>query len=422
MGQIKELQEKVAKGIATQEEVTELEVLKAEAAEIAPTEDVDAEIEKLADGLVGKVTDRLEGVLKSIEAAAAPKAEAPEAGKFIVDKKLGKVSVDELSKSMVEVPGRKEAGKKVTEVSMKTAQFAHALFTGDREKLQLLTEGSAAAGGYLVPEEFANMIIEDKRDITVMRQLANQMTISGDTFHLPTLEARPKAAWRSEAAVKATSTAQFNELVFTPYSLAVIVGLSQELADDASMGVGGSIVNYVAGLMAQSLAEKEEEAFWTGNGSGKPTGVNNYSIASRDAGGTDSSFADAIKKVYWDLPQGHRRNAVWVGHQQAWARVNALKNTGGDYLLTMVADGPTTRLGGAPVYEQNDLPTDVLFFGDFGYYMIVDRQGITVDISTEATVAGSSAFEKNLVYVRAEQRVDGELTLTNAVRKITGLN
>lgn len=422
MGQIKELQEKVAKGIATQEEVTELEVLKAEAAEIAPTEDVDAEIEKLADGLVGKVTDRLEGVLKSIEAAATPKVEAPEAGKFIVDKKLGKVSIDELSKSMVEVPGRKEAGKKVTEVSMKTAQFAHALFTGDREKLQLLTEGTAAAGGYLVPEEFANMIIEDKRDITVMRQLANQMTISGDTFHLPTLEARPKAAWRSEAAVKATSTAQFNELVFTPYSLAVIVGLSQELADDASMGVGGSIVNYVAGLMAQSLAEKEEEAFWTGNGSGKPTGVNNYSIVSRDAGGTDSTFADAIKKIYWDLPQGHRRNAVWVGHQQAWARVNALKNTGGDYLLTMVADGPTPRLGGAPVYEQNDLPTDVLFFGDFGYYMIVDRQGITVDISTEATVAGSSAFEKNLVYVRAEQRVDGELTLTNAVRKITGLN
>ena len=88
----------------------------------------------------------------------------------------------------------------------------------------------------------------------------------------------------------------------------------------------------------------------------------------------------------------------------------------------MVADGPTTRLGGSPVYEQNDLPTDILLFGNFSYYQIVDRQGITVDFSTEATVAGSSAFEKNLVYVRCESRVDGELTLTNAVRKISGLN
>ena len=427
MGKIKELQDKVAKGIATDQEIAELEELKAEAAEVTTDgSEMEAEVEKLADMVVAKATagvsDRLESVLKGIEAATTPKVEVVKEAKYIVDKQLGKVTVDELAEKKVVIPGRKAAGKSVTEVSLKTAHFAHALFTGDREKLQLLTEGTAGAGGYLVPEEFANMIVEDKRDVSVMRQLANQMTISGDTFHLPTLEARPKAAWRSEAAVKATSTAQFNELVFTPYSLAVIVGLSQELADDASLGVGGSIVNYVAGLMAQSLAEAEEAAFWTGNGSSKPTGVNNYSLVSRDAGGTDSSLADAIKKLYWDLPQGHRRNAVWVGHQQAWARVNALKNSNNDYLLTMVADGPTTRLGGAPVYEQNDLPTDILLFGDFGYYTIVDRQGVTVDISTEATVAGSSAFEKNLVFVRAEQRVDGELTLTNAVRKITGLN
>lgn len=421
MGRIKELRDKVAKQEATEEEVTELTELEAEAADTVSEEDVD----KLADSLVEKASGRLDAIISKMEAAGeamTTKAAVTDESAFIVDKSFGKLSVEEASEKMIAVPARKAAGKSVTEVSLKTVHFAQALITGNKEKLQLLTEGTAASGGYLVPEEFANMIIEDKRDQTIMRQLAQSMTISGDTFHLPSLEARPKAAWRSEAAVKATSTAQFNEQVFTPYSLAVIVGLSQELADDASMGVGGSIVNYVAGLMAQSLREKEEEAFWTGNGSGKPTGVNNYSITSIDAGSTDSSFADAIKGIYWSLPQGHRKNAVWVGHQQAWARVNKLKNSQNDYLLTMVADGPTTRLGGAPVYEQNDLPTDVLFFGDFSYYMIVDRQGITVDISTEATVAGSSAFEKNLVYVRCEQRVDGELTLTNAVRKITGLN
>lgn len=424
MGRIKELLEKVSKNEATEEEVTELEELQAEAAEVndvVSEEDVD----KLANSLVEKATSRLDSVIAKMEAAGeaiSAKSEAKTESGFIVDKSMGKITVEEAAEKMVTIPARKAAGKTVTEVSLKTVHFANALVTGDKEKLQLLTEGTAAAGGYLVPEEFANMIVEDKRDQTVMRQLAQQMTISGDTFHLPSLEARPKAAWRSEAAVKATSTAQFNEQVFTPYSLAVIVGLSQELADDASMGVGGSIVNYVAGLMAQSLREKEEEAFWVGNGSGKPTGVNNYSLTSIDAGSTDSSFADAIKSIYWSLPQGYRRNAVWVGHQQAWARVNKLKNSQNDYLLTMVADGPTTRLGGAPVYEQNDLPTDILLFGDFSYYMIVDRQGITVDISTEATVAGSSAFEKNLVYVRCEQRVDAELTLTNAVRKITGLN
>lgn len=425
MGKIKELQEKVEKGQASEAEIAELEELKSEANEANKSDDVDAEVNKLADTLVEKAEEKigskLDEVLKAIESGKEKKEEKSES-KFIVDKSLGRVSVDELSEKMVDLPGRKEAGKKVTEISMKSVLFAHALMTGDKEKLQLLTEGTAAAGGYLVPEEFANMIVEDQRDESVMRKLAKQITISGDTLHLPALDSRPKAAWRSEAAVKATSTATFRELVFTPYSQAVIVGLSQELADDAQLGVSGSIANYVAGLMAQALRENEEAAFWTANGSGKPTGVNNYSLLGRDAGGTDSGFADAIKKIYWDLPQGYRKNAAWVGHQQAWARVNALKNTQGDYLLTMVADGPTTRLGGAPVYEQNDLPTDILLFGDFGYYQIVDRQGITVDFSTEATVGGSSAFEKNLVFVRCESRVDGELTLTGAVRKISGLN
>ena len=426
MGKIKELQEKVAKGLATDEEVKELNELKAEAVEVSEkSAEVDAEVDKLADELVNKVESKmgskLDDVLKAIKKGNKVKEEAKSV-KYIVNKELGKVSVDELAEKKISVPGRKEAGKKVTEISMKSVEFVDALMTGNKEKLQLLTEGTAAAGGYLVPEEFANMIVEDIRDQSVMRQLAQSMTISTDTLHLPSLDSRPKAAWRSEAAVKATSTATFSELVFTPYSQAVIVGLSQELAADASLGVSGSIVNYVGGLMAQALRENEEKAFWTGNGSGKPTGVNNYSLAGRDAGGTDSSLADAIKKTYWDLPQGYRNGAVWVGHQQAWARVNSMKNSQNDYLLTMVADGPTTRLGGSPVYEQNDLPTDILLFGNFSYYQIVDRQGITVDFSTEATVAGSSAFEKNLVYVRCESRVDGELTLTNAVRKISGLN
>lgn len=429
MGKIKDLRDLVAKGEATDEQKAELEELQAEAAEAVvaeTTEETEEQaVERLADQLVAKASAPLNASIAKLTAAL--EADSKKTDKkietgYIVDKNLGRVSIDDLSTVKVELPGRKAAGKAVTEVTGKTVAFVNALLTGDKEKLQLLTEGTAAAGGYLVPEEFANMIVEDKRDAVVMRGLASSLTTNTDTLHLPALDTRPKANWRSEAAVKATSTAQFTELVFTPYSLAVIVGLSQELADDAQLGVGGSVINYVAGLMAQSLAEAEDKAFWTGNGSGKPTGITNYSVASIDAGGTDSSFADAIKSLYWALPQGYRQNAVWVAHQQALVRINKLKDSQNNYLLTRLADGPTPVLQGKPVYEQNDLPTDQVFFGDFSYYYIVDRQGVTVDFSTEATVGGSSAFEKNLVFVRVEQRVDGELALPAAVRRIVGLN
>lgn len=423
MGRIKDLRQKVEDGTATPEEEAELAELEDEAGVTATPEDApsDEDVDKLADQLVSKVTKGIEDAI----AKANPKPAEVKVEKeavYIVDKNLGKKTLDELEEIKVELPGRKAAGKGIHEVTMKTVQWAAALMTGDKEKLQLLTEGSAAGGGYTVPEEFANMIVEDKRDEVVMRQLADTVTISSDKLHLPTLEGRPKAAWRSEAAAKQTSTVQWNELTFTPYSLAAIVGLSQELADDASLGVGGSIVNYVARLMVRALAEKEEEAFWVGDGSGKPTGVNNYTISSVDAGGTDAALADALKAVYFRLPQGHRNNAVYVGHSQALERVAKAKDTQGNYLLQPLGANPFPTINGKRVYEQNDLPTDVIYFGDFSYYMIVDRQGIQVDFSTEATVAGSSAFEKNLVFVRVEERVDGELTLTNAVRKVTGLN
>lgn len=432
MGRIKDLRDKVAKGEASDEEKVELEELQAEATEgvdattTADSDntddtDEDAEVERLADSFIAKINKKFEAAEAQIDKKTT-KTEKKESA-YIVDKHMGRISMDKLSEMKIELPGRKAAGKSVTEVTGKTVAFVSALVQGDKEKLQLLVEGTAASGGYLVPEEFANLIVEDKRDKGIMRQLANQITIQSDTLHLPALDSRPKANWRSEGAVKATSTATFRELVFTPYSVAVIVGLSAELAADASLGVGGSVVNYVAQLMVTSINEKEEEAFWTGNGSGKPTGVNNYSFTEISAGGTDSGLADAIKAAAFRLPQGYRNSASWVGHAQALERVAKAKDSQGNYLLARLADDPTQlRLNGRPVYEQNDLPTDVLFFGDFSYYMIVDRQGVTVDFSTEATVGGSSAFEKNLVFVRVESRVDGELTLTGAVRKITGLN
>ena len=61
--------------------------------------------------------------------------------------------------------------------------------------------------------------------------------------------------------------------MLTPYSLAVIVPLSNELVADARLGVGGSIVNYIANLMSASISEEQERAFWVGSGTGQPSGV-----------------------------------------------------------------------------------------------------------------------------------------------------
>lgn len=443
MGQIAELLEKKALGTLTDEESKELETLLAEAnlatsnkketKKVEKTADADEEAvealaQKLADSATSKIDASLDKFTKAIESLSEKKEEVvvTKEAKFIVDRNDGKSrTVEELANIKVELPGRERAGKKITEISQKSVEFLSAFFVGDKQKLQILSEGTAADGGYLVPEEFANVIIEDIRDASIMRQLASAMTTTVDTVHIPSLVSRPKAAWRAEKAVKNTSTASFTENVLTPYSLASIVPLSNELVADAQLGVGGSIVNYIAGLMSVSLNEEEEKAFWVGSGSGRPTGVDGgaYTLrtTSAGAGASDVQRADAIISNYHNTPQGYRNRSVWVGNMGTWAEVGRLKDSQNRYLLSDLAGGPTQTLRGRPVYESNFLAGGTLLFGDFSYYQIVDREGLSVRISDEATVAGSSAFEKNLTYVRVEKRVDAELLLPAAVSKVTGI-
>ena len=431
MGVIADLLEKKALGTLTDEEQKQLDTMLKEAA-LANTKeekDDDESVEDLAQKMADILTKSQEESNQRFEKLLETMNEKKEEEKktdtqFIVDKKLGKShTVEDLGEIKVLLPGRKEAGKKFTDVSQKSVEFFSALYSGDKQKLQILSEGSAADGGYLVPEEFANVIIEDIRDINVMRQIASVMTTNTDTVHIPSLISRPKAAWRAEKATKNTSTATFSENILTPYSVAAIVPLSNELVADAQLGVGGSIVNYIAGLMSTAIAETEEDAFWNGNGSGKPTGVDNYSLRTYNAGAgaTDTQRADAIINAYANTPQGYRNRGVWVGSMSAWGRVSGLKDTTGQYLLTSLANSPTQSLRGRPVYESAFVQQGKLFFGDFSYYQIVDREGISVRVSDEATVGGSSAFEKNLTFVRVEKRVDAELLLPAAITEVQGI-
>lgn len=422
MGQLKELREKQVAGTITDEELKVLNELEADIKEGIPEEDEDKAIDEAADKLVDSFTKKLKplsDLADKLSKVEEPKVEVGSEAKYVVDAELGRVSVDKLDEVKVEVPGRKEEGKKHTEVSKKTLHFLEALINQDRQKLQVLVEGTGSRGGFLVPEDFVNIIIEDRRDVTVMRNLATVLNVNTDTIHIPSLASRPKAFWRSEGAIKSTTTVDFGETVLTPYSLAAIVPLSNELVADASLG--GNIVSLVARVMSRALSEEEDKAFWTGNGSGKPTGIDNYSFTTVTAAGSDSGRADAIISAIYRLNQGYRNGAAFVANRNTWARVATLKDSQNNYLLSDLGSAAAPRLRGLATYEQNDLPDGKMFVGDFSYYYIADRQGIQVDVSREATVASQSAFERNLTFVRVEERVDGELTLTQPIVEIQGL-
>lgn len=433
MGRIKELQEKASLTVDEQKELDEL-LAEAKAADGVEVEQADEEkaldeaAKKLADKAVADAEDRIsksidkltEKLSKGFEVADDAKITV-DSPRFIVDKKYGKKTVEELDDIKETITERATKGKKVTEISRKSLNFVQAWLTGDKQKLQVLVEGTGSRGGFLVPDDYADMIVEDIRDASTMRGLADVMTTTSDTLHLPNLASRPQAAFRSEAAVKQTSTVDFGENVFTPYSIATIVGLSNELVADAQLGVGASIVNKVAEYMATAIAEREDRAFWTGSGTGQPTGISGYTLGTMSGGITDTTRADALIQTYFRLPQGYRNRAVWAASSATLERMRSLKDSQNNYLMGAITGTATPTILGRPVVEANWVANGTVYFGDFGYYVIVDREGLEVRVSDEAVVASTSAFENNLTYVRVEKRVDGELTLTNAIRSITSM-
>lgn len=440
MGRLKELLDKQAKDDLTDAEEKELKDLLAKADEVVSTPESDESdededttdeneaIEEAANKMADKINKQTSQHVKELKEIVDSLKEnhqvvVDKQSKFIDDPRLGRKTLEQLSEMKIVLEDRKKRGKKNYEISEKTAQWLQAVITDNREKLQVLVEGTAARGGYLVPDEFANLIVEDILDNSVMRQLATVVTINSDTWHLPQLASRPNVNWRSEGAVKATTTADFSEITLTPYSLAGIVTMSDELVADARLGVGGSLVTWVAQKLAQDIGVKEDQAFWEGDGSGKPTGVDNYTLTTVDAGagGSDSARADAIKRAPLKLGQGYRNRGVWVMNAATLARVATYKDSQGNYLMTGLAEANSERLVGRPVFEQNDIPNGKAFFGDFSYYYIADREGLQTKVSQEATVASQSAFERDLTHVRVEKRVDGELALTAAVIEVQNL-
>jgi len=436
MGRISELKAKQRKGDLNEEEKQELAELLKEATEDTdtsddtsedettdeePEADVDKEIDDVASKIVSKAEDqlasKLDKIVKALENKEAPDVKITRQPRYVVDKSLGEVPVEKLDDIKIKVDGRD--GKKFNEVTAKTLHFIEAMARGDVVKLQTLVEGTPGLGGYLVPDEWANIIVEDRRDAVVMRQLATVIPVTTDTFHLPYLDTRPHVSWRSEGAVKATSTVQWGEITLTPYSLAAIIGVSNELEADAK--VGGAIVSNVTRLLVRAIAEEEETAFWVGSGSGQPTGVDGYSFTTVSGGLTDTTRADAVFNAYSRLPQGYRGVASWAFNSRTLGRIRTLKDNNNNYLLQGIGVSPQPVLLGRPVYEVNALGDGKGFFGDFSEYVIADREGVAVETSREATVASTSAFETNRTFIRVEERVDGELPTTRGIVELSSM-
>lgn len=290
--------------------------------------------------------------------------------------------------------------------------------------VRALVEGTDAQGGYLVPEELRTEVVRILPDFSVMRRVGRTVPMNTDTLKINSLTAKPAAYWTAEYASKSTTSAEFSQVTYSPNDLVCLIPVTDQLIADANI----NIVQFIIEIFAETIAREEDKAFFTGSGTGRPKGINQETLSSVAAGGT-IGFDDIIALI--DLvPQRivQSTSSAFIGNRRVKRYLRLLKDTtnnyiwrdGGAAITAPGTDGQTRRLPdtvyGYPFFEQNDLAGSELYFGDWNFYIIADRQAISVRTTQE----GGDAWRRNATEIKAVERVDGKVILTGPFAKITG--
>jgi len=116
------------------------------------------------------------------------------------------------------------------------------------------------------------------------------------------------------------------------------------------------------------------------------------------------------------LKAPYRRKAIWIFNDDTMAAIRKLKGNDGQFLWQKALhEGEHETLLGRPIYTSPFVPTiaagnKVALFGDFYFYWIGDRQGITFRRLNERYA------DSGQVGFLATKRLDGKLILPEAIK------
>ena len=275
--------------------------------------------------------------------------------------------------------------------------------------------GTDSEGGYLVPDEYERTLVEALEEENVFRQLAKVIRTSSGDRKIPVVATKGTASWIDEEGAYLESDDSFGQVSIGAYKVGTMIKVSEELLNDSVFDLEA----YISREFARRIGAKEEEAFFTGDGSGKPLGVL-AAAGGAETGVTAASAtaitADELIDLFYSLKAPYRRNAVWVLNDSTIKAIRKLKDNQGQYLWqpSLTAGAPDLLLG-KPIRTSAYMPAIVadaktVAFGDFSYYWIADRQGRSFKRLNELYAAtGQVGF-------LASQRVDGKLVLPEAIK------
>ena len=287
-----------------------------------------------------------------------------------------------------------------------------------------LAESTGATGGFLVPAEFRARLMALMATQSIIQPRATVQRMNRRTLTIPVLNQEGTVSesaswfggirgyWKDEAAQFTETTPAFKDFTLTAHKHTALTYSSEEMLADSAV----ALEDYLLGDKGFTgyFAWKMDYTFLRGDGNGKPEGIleANCLISTGGASGNASRVA-ANDIQYEDLAAMLQRalptaQLIWVASQSTMAELLTMNGPSGNpsYLWGNATSGIPNTLLGRPIYFTDKLPSlgntgDIILI-DPSYYIIGDRQALTIDMSTE------NRFEFEQATWRASIRLDGK--------------
>jgi HK97 family phage major capsid protein len=295
-----------------------------------------------------------------------------------------------------------------------------------------LAEGTDSAGGYLVPVEYSNKLIEMLRARTAVRAAgATVIPMASDTLQIPSQTGGATAYWVAENAQITASDQTWGQVQLQAKKLAALTKLSSELFEDSDPQVEALVM----ADLARVLALEEDIKYLRGDGEDNtPEGLENITGVNVDtttlgANGGTPSFDNLVDMLYaLDADNVPADGRAWIVHPRTVNTLRQIKDSNNKYLWAdPSAPGDPPTLWGYPVFTTTAIPIDetqgtstdcsTVYLGCWPELVIGQRKALEL----RASDAAGNAFEYDQVFIRAIMRVDANVRHADSFEVLKGV-
>ena len=269
-------------------------------------------------------------------------------------------------------------------------------------------------GGYAVPDDFYERIVEQREDASWVRQApVLHLTTNRDRILIPTeATAGTKMVVTAEEANYAEEEPVFGQVALTIHKFTKMLQISEELMDGDAVGLEA----YLASVIARVSAAAENHYLTVGTGTNMPQGVLTGATASgiTTAAKTAITAAELVSTMGTLATPYHNANTRLLMRGSTKWYLQGL--TGNPFMFVQTPNG--NDFMGVPALISPDMETIAdtkksVLVGDFSMYAFAERQGLIVSRNPYLYQASGQ------VGIFVKQRFGGAVLQTLAFKYLT---